>query len=119
MGDDPVQSETVKALFKQAEAENERFHVSIIVLCELVWVLKSRFRLSREDVCSILDSLLEVALLQFQDRDLARHALEEFRKGPADFSDYLLGWQDRRAGCEKTLTFDGDLEDHSGFTLLS
>jgi predicted nucleic-acid-binding protein len=119
MRDAPGQSEVVKDLFARAEAENERLHVSTIVLCELVWVLRSSFRLSREDICSVLDSLLSVALLQFQDRDLARSALEEFRTGPADFSDYLIGWQDRRAGCEQTLTFDGGLKDHPAFTVLS
>jgi predicted nucleic-acid-binding protein len=67
----------------------------------------------------MLDSLLAAGLLQIQDRDLTKRALEEFREGPADFADYLIGWQNRRAGCEDTLTFDGDLEGSPGFTLLS
>ncbi|HEY0510678.1 MAG TPA: type II toxin-antitoxin system VapC family toxin [Thermoanaerobaculia bacterium] len=116
--DDPEQAQTVRSLFERAEIENDRFHVSSIVLCELVWVLRSRYRLGREDVCSILDALLDIGLLQIQDRDLARRALAEFRQGPADFSDYLIGWQDRRAGCEETLTFDGGLDGAPGFTIL-
>jgi predicted nucleic-acid-binding protein len=117
--DDPEQSQISRDLFARAEAENERFHVSTIVLCELVWVLRSQYRHNRGEICSILGSLLDIGLLQIQDRDLARRALEEFREGPADFADYLIGWQNRRAGCEKTLTFDGDLKNHPGFIVLS
>jgi predicted nucleic-acid-binding protein len=116
--DDAEQAQTVRSLFERAEIENERFHVSGIVLCELVWVLRSRYRRDREEICSILDALLDIGLLQIQDRDLARQALEEFRKGPADFSDYLIGWQNRRAGCKETLTFDGGLDGAPGFTIL-
>ncbi|HEX4496875.1 MAG TPA: type II toxin-antitoxin system VapC family toxin [Thermoanaerobaculia bacterium] len=116
--DDPRQAQIIRDLFEQAEAENERFHVSSTVLCELVWVLRSQYRYDRGEICSTLASLLEIGLLQVQDRDLARRALEQFRTGPADFSDYLIGWQDRRAGCQETLTFDRGLDETPGFLVL-
>lgn len=116
--DDPEQAEAVYALFERAEAERTRFHVSGIALCELVWVLRSRYRLPRKEICSALEFLLGVGLLEIQHRDLAILALEDFRKGKADFSDYFIGWQNRRAGCEDTLSFDGDLDGTPGFTIL-
>lgn len=118
-GDDPEQVEIVKDLFARGEAEHQRFNVSSIVLCELVWVLRSQYRLRRGEICSMLDSLFEAGVLEIQEKDLARRALEEFKKGPADFADYLIGWHNRRAGCLDTLTFDGDLEGNSRFTILS
>jgi len=117
--DDPEQVEIVKDLFAQAEAEQERFNVSSIVLCELVWVLRAQYRLRRGEICSMLGSLFEARVLEIQEKDLARRALEQFKQGPADFADYLIGWQNRRAGCLDTLTFDGDLKGTPGFTALS
>lgn len=117
-GDDPEQVEIVKDLFARGEAEHQRFNVSSIVLCELVWVLRSQYHLQREEICSMLDSLFEAGVLEIQEKDLARRALEQFKRGPADFADYLIGWQNRRAGCLETLTFDGDLKGTPGFILL-
>ena len=37
--DDPHQVAVVKNLFDEGTERNERYHVSSIVLCELVWVL--------------------------------------------------------------------------------
>jgi predicted nucleic-acid-binding protein len=116
--DDVEQAKTVRDLFEQAEIENGRFHVSSTVLCELTWVLRAKYRLSRGEIGSTLQPLLGLGLLEVQDRDLAVRALEEFRHGPADFSDYLIGQQDRRAGCEETLTFDRGLDGAAGFAIL-
>ncbi len=116
--DDIDQTKTVRHLFEQAEIENDRFHVSSTVLCELAWVLRSQYRLSRGEIGSVLASLLGLGLLEIQDRDLTVRALEEFRQGRADFSDYLIGQQNRRAGCEQTLTFDRGLDGAPGFALL-
>jgi predicted nucleic-acid-binding protein len=116
--DDPEQSRIVRSLFERADAEKTRFHVSSIALCELVWVLRSKYRLQREEICSALEHLLAVGLLEIQHRDLAILALADFRRGKADFPDYFIGWQNRRAGCEDTLSFDRDLDGTPGFTLL-
>lgn len=54
-------------------------------------------------------------MFEIQDRDLVRSAAAAFRAGPADFSDYLIGELDRRAGCTATLTFDRRLLTTDGF----
>jgi predicted nucleic-acid-binding protein len=46
-------------------------------------------------------------------------ALFQYRQGRADFPDYLLGCQGRRAGCEVILTFDRRLRNTPGFSLLA
>ena len=115
MQDDPRQVGVVKNLFAE---RNERYHISSIVLCELVWVLRTFYRLGRDKICSSLGSVFSVSSFEIQDRDLAERALEEYRTGPGDFADYLIGWQNRRAGCDDTLSFDSDLKGHPGFTVL-
>lgn len=114
--DEPNQSEIARSIILRSEAHGERFHVSTLVLVELAWVLQgTRYRLSREETADTLHALLETAVFVIQDRDLVRRAVEAYRRGPADFSDYLIGEQDRRAGCDTTLTFDRRLATAEGF----
>ena len=48
----------------------------------------------------------------------AFRALEEYRIRSGDFADYLIGWRNRKAGCEKTVSFDLDLKDCDLFKVL-
>lgn len=114
--DEPAQSETARRLVEGAEVHGERLHVSILVLAELVWVLRGvRYACSRSEIADALDALLDATVFEIQDRDLVRSATAAFRVGPADFSDYLIGRLDRRAGCTSTLTFDRRLLTTEGF----
>lgn len=101
------------------EAEDERLHVSNVTLCEVAWVLRSRYRMSRDEISSALESLLATTILEIQDYDLVQRALQDFRTGSASFSDYLIGWHNQRAGCLETLTFDRTLASYPGFSLLA
>ena len=117
--DDPAQSRTVEALMETVEAQDDRLHINSVTLCELAWVLRSRYRMSREKISSALESLLSVTILEIQDRDLVEKALYDFRTGSASFPDYLIGWNNQKAGCMDTLTFDRTLASYPGFSLLS
>ena len=117
--DEPAQSEAARQLIETAEATDERLHVSALVLAELVWVLRGgRYALPRDAVADAVEALLDARVFEIQDRDLVRSAVTSFRDGPADFSDYLIGEYDRRAGCTSTLTFDRRLEEADGFEKL-
>ena len=114
--DDPEQAEAALRLVEIAESTGERLHISTIVLAELVWVLLGgRYARTRKEVADALGALLDATVFEIQDRDLVRRAVTAFRAGPADFSDYLIGEHDRRAGCTSTLTFDGRLAGSTGF----
>lgn len=56
---------------------------------------------------------------ELQDRELVQRALRDYQHGRADFADYLVGWENREAGCRDTLTFDGEISKHEGFFRLS
>jgi predicted nucleic-acid-binding protein len=116
--DDPEQTQTVLELLEQTERDGEKLHVTPITLCELVWVLGSVYRQNRRQTSAALESLLDIRLLEIQDRELVLRALDDVRTGPAEFSDYLIGWQNRQAGCVDTITFDGGLRTAPGFTHL-
>jgi predicted nucleic-acid-binding protein len=116
--DEPAQSETARELIETTERQGGKLHISTLVLVELVWVLRGGvYGFSRSDVAEVLGLVLDTRIFHVQDRDLVRRALAAFRRGPADFSDYLIGEQDRRAGCDDTLTFDHRLAEADGFTV--
>lgn len=117
--DDSEQFRTVATLMTTAEAQNDRLHITSVTLCEVAWVLRSNYAMSREEIFSALDSLLSVRSLEIQDRDLVEKALQDFRVGAAGFPDYLIGWHNQKAGCTETLTFDKTLAKYPGFSLLS
>ena len=117
--DDPAQAAVVKALFEGAEESREQLFVSSIALCELVWALRGKpYQLPRAEIAAVLQRMLGTPLFEIQDRDLVRQALTEYRQGVADFADHLLGRQNRRAGCDATLTLDRKLRNAEGFSLL-
>ena len=51
-------------------------------------------------------------------RELLRSALADYRDGSADFSDYVIGRHNARAGCQHTVTFDRSLRDGPTFQML-
>ena len=62
-----------------------------IVLCELVWVLRHAYKYDRSTVAGILEKLLSTVEFEIECADVAWRALAEYREGPADFADYLIG----------------------------
>jgi predicted nucleic-acid-binding protein len=116
--DEPGQTPVAVDLVERAENSHERLYVNAIVLCELIWTLRTAYRARRSGIASILEGLLDSSVFEIQDRNLVQQALEDYRHGKADFSDYLLGWQNRNAGCTDTATFDGGLAESVAFSVL-
>ena len=113
--DEPAPSRRVDALL--ANAANEALHIDDVVLCELVWVLRG-YRFDRPEISAALRRIISTANFSFDDRDLLRRALADYIAGPADFSDYVIGQRNARAGCEATVTFDRALRDNRSFRVL-
>jgi predicted nucleic-acid-binding protein len=117
--DDLEQTRRVSDLFDRAEREGQSLFIATPVLCELVWVLQGRlFQVPKPGIATALEGLLATTIFEIQDRDLVQRAIIDYRKGPGDFADYLIGWLSHRAGCEETLTFDRALEDCERFNVL-
>ena len=120
LADDSEQTRIARDQIEGAEEGGTFLYINVIVLCELVWVLRSApHRLDRSAIAQIVQILLDTSTFEIQDRDLVRRALAEFRDGSADFPDYLLGWVNQKAGCQDTVTFDRKLREAPGFSWLT
>ena len=116
--DDPVQARRAAAWIATTVARGDRCFISPVVLCELSWVLRAAYRISKPDLLLTLDRLLATTQFVIGDKDVVRAAVEAYRTGQADFADYVIGVTHREAGCDRTATFDRRLRGVAAFQLL-
>ena len=116
--DDAAQARRVHAFLLDAMDEGESLRIDEVVLCEVVWVLRGAFRLGKAAIVDALEKVLSTALFSFDDRELLRTALDDYRFGPGDYADYVIGRRNAKARCAHTVTFNQPLRGHVAFILL-
>jgi predicted nucleic-acid-binding protein len=104
--DDPAQAALSARLIEERCTAEQPGFVNHMVLCELVWVLESVYRLARRDIADIIDRMMRIPALEIEDFDLALAAAAAYRTGTCDLADALIGRKNRRHGCSATVTFD-------------
>lgn len=110
--DDPGQSARANALIESECSRSDPGYVSVVVLCELVWVLRGAYRYEKTVLVDVLDGLLEAAELYVEDEDVVRRALNAYQDGSADFADYIIACGNEAAGCGATYSFDQKLTEY-------
>jgi predicted nucleic-acid-binding protein len=104
--DDEVQFEKARRLVKREVAARETVFVSLLVLLETEWVLRSRYQVAKAETLTVFSSLLDAAEIQFEDEAALEEALFVWKDNSADFADCLIGAHNRRLGCRATASFD-------------
>ncbi|WP_026734643.1 PIN domain-containing protein [Fischerella sp. PCC 9605] len=116
--DDLEQWKLADEYIKQTKVSGEICFINNIVLCELVWVLKTSYKLNRSEISDVLEKILRADAFDFENREAAWWSVQQMKKGKADFSDYLIGKLNEEAGCTETATFDAKLKGVEGFRSL-
>jgi predicted nucleic-acid-binding protein len=116
--DDEAQATRARALVERCKAAGDACLVSNPVLCELEWVLESLYHATRSDIVSAVRTLQTTPPFVLEDAKLVEKALQTYAKGKGDLSDYLLGEIAGAHGARTTYTFDRELRNALGFTLL-
>jgi len=93
--------------------------VSVIVLAELAWTLLRRYRVDRAALIATMENLLSRVELDIEGRSAVMTALQWYRKGNADFADYLIAALNREAGAAPAYTFDEQATPSPAFALVS
>ncbi|MFN6482308.1 MULTISPECIES: type II toxin-antitoxin system VapC family toxin [unclassified Nostoc] len=97
----------------------EQCFVANIVLCELVWVLRGKpYQFSKEEISNTIELMLQCSVFELENRSLVYQALQRFKQGKADLSDYLIGAIAQHNSCSSIVTFDRKLRSEQGFNLL-
>jgi predicted nucleic-acid-binding protein len=115
--DDPEQAARANNLIETSCTRHEPGRISLVVLCELTWVLAGAYGYEKKLVVQVLEQILASRELSVEDEDIARFALAAFRLGGADFADYVIVFSNRSAGCEATYSFDHKLARHDSVRL--
>jgi predicted nucleic-acid-binding protein len=100
LGDDPVQYRKAVGAMEKAETVT----VSNQALCELVWVLRSRYAVSRANIATILTQLGETEKIVVDSRALVA-GFAALQNG-ADFADGVIAYEGRWLGGETFVSFD-------------
>jgi predicted nucleic-acid-binding protein len=80
--DDQQQFEKARRLIKREADKGESVLVSLLVLLETEWVLRSRYELSKPEIVSAFSTLLDVADLVFEDEPSVERALYSWQHSP-------------------------------------
>ena len=118
-GDDATQVKQAALFFRKKCSPANPGWISIIVICELMWVLARGYKYPKSQLIAVLDHLLRAPFLKLEDESTVRSALVLWHNHNLDFSDALLAERNRQAGCTTTITFDHNAASAPGFTQLA
>lgn len=105
--------------FVLGEAERgEPVLVGLLVLVETEWVLRSRYRRTKEEIADAFVALLSAVDIVIEDEASLEIALRRWRSGAADFADCLIATRHEALGCRGTATFDRRASAEAGFLAL-
>jgi predicted nucleic-acid-binding protein len=104
--DDEEHFQKAQRLIKREVGAGEDVFVSLLVLLETEWVLRSRYGLQKTEIEEAIAGLLDATEIQFEDEAAIEETLYIWKDNLADFADCLIGAHNRRLGCRATATFD-------------
>lgn len=113
--DDQPQYEKARRLIDREVAKGEPVLVSLLVLLETEWLLRSRYEMAKADIVTAVSALLDTADLTFEDEPSVEAAVYSWKESAADFADCLIEAHNLRLGCRATATFDGRALKHVAF----
>lgn len=115
VADDAVQTRRAQQLVADVQRDNGVVLISLLVMIETEWVLRSRYELDKTTTLAVLRRLLETRELSFEDEPAIEEALFNWQDSSCGFTDCLIAAHNRRLGCRATATFDGKAARLPGF----
>jgi predicted nucleic-acid-binding protein len=104
--DDERQAELAQLAMEERCSVDHPGFVSLMVLCELVWVLQRAYNCTRVQIAEVLLNLLLTETLLIEHHDIAWQAYHDYNEGNSDYADCLISRLNHTTGCSTTFTFD-------------
>ena len=115
VADDVTQFKRAQKLIRRESSNGEPVFISLLVLLEAEWVLRSRYKLEKSEVSAALSGLLESNELRIEDEPSVEEALYLWNDSNAEFADCMIGARHRALACRATATFDAKALRLTGF----
>ena len=115
--DDEPQFVKARGVITRRTAAEDLF-VSLVVLAETEWVLRTRYHLQKPQIMKAVSGLLDSADVAFEDEAAVEEAMFFWDENRADFADCIIGAHNRRLGCRVTATFDSAAAKLPAFVAL-
>ena len=113
--DDEEQFERARKLIRREAQAGDPVRISLLVLLETEWVLRSRYKLGKDEILGAFSELLSAVDMSFEDESSIEEALFVWKDSSAQFADCLMGARYRTLGCSATATFDNAAVKLPGF----
>ena len=104
--DDPVKAKRVETLFRQAIQGKIQLIASLLVIAEIVWTLESFYHLSKEDIASKVETILNTPNLICPEAEMILMALDLYVQGNMDFIDAFHAYDLQAQGLLQIATYD-------------
>ncbi len=117
--DDPRQSAAATRLMEKALSPDEPGFITLITMCEVVWVLEGPYKAGRDRIRSVVEALLGTRQIEVESAELVWKALRTWERSVAGFSDALIGEVCAAKGARKVVTFDKAAAKLPSFELLA
>ncbi len=117
--DDELQSGIATEFIENYCSNGNKIFVNHLVICELVWVLKKCYKLSKPKTIDVIQHILQTSQFSIENAQVIWQALTDYKKYSADFADYVVGRTNTFNNCDETITFDKKASKSNGFTLLT
>ncbi|MDP3210655.1 PIN domain-containing protein [Methylotenera sp.] len=117
--DDEAQFLAASKLIYDCIANSQPVLISLLVMLEAEWVLRSRYKISKLEIAAVFNKLLESKEAIFEDEESLEESLQTWKESSADFADCLIVAKSRRLGCSSLMTFDSKASALPGAQLLN
>lgn len=109
LADNKILYREARKIFEEGESGRAKIFVDEVVLAECVWVLKSYYKKSREQICEVLSKLLSLKYMANPRGKLIKEALLVFKTTNLSLEDCWLMVLSKNQSYELR-TFDAELK---------
>jgi predicted nucleic-acid-binding protein len=116
--DDPEQFARAQRLVQRESRRGSPIFISLLVILETEWVLRSRYAVNKAEILETFSRLLDSVDVQIEDEPSVERALFVWKNCSAGLADCLIGARHLRLGCRATASFDGQALKLPGFVTV-
>ena len=119
LADDHEQTQRVVRFLERAQSNGTTVMLTLEVIQEVEWVLRSSAKKTKSEFLGIARKLLETRDIEINNEAILEQALRTYEKSNADFSECLFLAHYHQLGCDTMLTFDTKAARMTGVELVA